>query len=125
MKNTGQSTNDNFKNDLLKLEMEVIEGVNSNSERYGGVYKEIAEILGDNATMKIWKHFSGLNVTFPQRLYSKEYTREYIKENMKLVKPADIAKTMGLSERRIRQIITEIKRENINTSINPVENEEV
>ena len=111
MKNTGQSANDNFKRNSLQLNMEVVDGVNSNPERYSGVYKEMAEILGDNATMKIWKRFSGLNITFPQRLFSKEYTRDYIRENMHDTKPSELAKAMGLSERRIRQIITEIRSE--------------
>ena len=111
MKNTGQTANDNFKRNSLQLNMEVVDGVNSNSERYSGVYKEMAEILGDNATMKIWKRFSGLNITFPQRLFSKEYTRDYIRKNMHDTKPSELAKAMGLSERRIRQIITEIRRE--------------
>ena len=112
MKNTRQLTKDNFKSEKLQLNEEVIEGVNSNPDLYGGIYKELAELLGDAATIKIWKRFSGLNVTFPQRLYSKEYTREFIKENMNRLKPAELSRAMGLSERRIRQIITEIKHEN-------------
>ena len=83
----------------------------SNPEQYSGIYKELSELLGDNATIKIWKYFSGLNVTFPQRLYSKEFTRAYIAENMNDMKPAEMAKTMGLSERRVRQIIAEIRDE--------------
>ena len=83
--------------------------MNSNPERYSGIYKELAELLGDAATMKIWKHFSGLNVTFPQKLYSKEYQKDFIRENMDKTKPAEMAKILSLSERRIRQIIVEIK----------------
>ena len=85
--------------------------MNSNPERYSGIYKEIAETLGDSATLKIWKHFSGLNITFPQKLYSKEFRKEFIMENMDIMKPAEIARILGLSERRVRQIIGEIKQE--------------
>lgn len=112
MKNTGYNASDIFKNDSLQLnkDEEVID-INSNPERYSGVYKELAELIGDSATMKIWKQFSGLNITFPQKLYSKEFREEFIRENMDLMKPAEIAKLLGLSERRIRQIIVEIKHE--------------
>lgn len=111
MKSTEHYTSDIFKNDSLQLNIdeEVIE-INSNPERYSGIYKELAELLGDNATIKIWKRFSGLNITFPQKLYSKEYRKEYIKEKMHKMKPAEMAKELGLSERRVRQIIVEIKK---------------
>ncbi|MBE5826652.1 MAG: hypothetical protein E7307_08450 [Butyrivibrio sp.] len=110
MKNTGHLTSDIFKNDSLQLNIdeEVID-INSNPERYSGVYKELAELVGDAATLKIWKHFSGLNVTFPQKLYSVEFRKEFIMENMEDMKPSDMAKALGLSERRVRQIIGEIK----------------
>ncbi len=85
--------------------------MNSNPERYSGIYKELAELLGDAAMLKVWKRFSGLNVTFPQKLYSKEFCKEYIRDNMETAKPSDMAKMLGLSERRIRQIIVEIKEE--------------
>ena len=110
MKNTGYNASDIFKNDSLQLnkDEEVVE-INSNPERYSGVYKELAELLGDAATLKIWKRFSGLNITFPQKLYSKEFREEFISENMDLMKPSEMARVLGLSERRIRQIIVEIK----------------
>ncbi|WP_408069501.1 Mor transcription activator family protein [Butyrivibrio sp. JL13D10] len=111
MKNAGYKTSDIFKNDSLQLnnEEEVID-INSNPKRYSGVYKELAELIGDAATLKVWKRFSGLNITFPQKLYSKEYRKEYIRENMQVAKPAEMAKLLGLSERRVRQIMEEIKR---------------
>lgn len=110
MNNAGKTANDNFKNDSLQLNIdeEVID-INSNPERYSGVYKELAELLGDTATMKIWKRFSGLNITFPQKLYSKEYREDYIRENMESMKPSEMAKILGLSERRVRQIMGEIR----------------
>lgn len=111
MKNTGYFTNDSFKTASLQLNNEEVMDMNSNPERYSGVYKELAELLGDAATQKIWKRFSGLNITFPQKLYSKEFRKDFIRENMEQMKPSDIAKSLGLSERRVRQIITEIRHE--------------
>ncbi len=111
MKIIGQTASDIFKNDSIQLESEEVMVINSNSDRYSGIYKEIAELLGDPATLKIWKRFSGLNITFPQKLYSKEFRKDYIRENMIKMKPAEMARALGLSERRVRQIIVEIKHE--------------
>ena len=109
MKDTRQSTKGNFNSDSLQLNQEVNSDLNSNPDRYSGIYREIAEILGDGATLKLWKRFSGLNVTFPQKLFSKEYTKAYIQENLDTMKPSDMAKKLGLSERRVRQLIAEIR----------------
>lgn len=111
MKNTGHLTSDIFKKTSLQLNKEEVMDMKSHPERFSGIYRELAELLGDAATMKIWKQFSGLNITFPQKLYSKEFRKDYIRENMDRAKPAEIAKLLGLSERRIRQLIVEIKLE--------------
>ncbi|MCR5255615.1 MAG: hypothetical protein K6D96_06745 [Acetatifactor sp.] len=107
---TGQSAKDIFKRDSLQLNIdeEVID-INNNPERYSGVYKDLAELVGDAATLKIWKNFSGLNITFPQKLYSIEFRKEFIMENMEIMKPFEMAKMLDLSERRVRQIIADIR----------------
>ncbi|MCR5546773.1 MAG: hypothetical protein K6F30_09905 [Lachnospiraceae bacterium] len=92
----------------LEEEVDVLKG---NPERYAGVYRELADILGDAAVKKIWKRFSGVNVTFPQRLFSKEYTKEFIKQHWKDMSASEIARTVGLSERRVRQIASDIQKE--------------
>lgn len=117
MNNTGQKTNDNFKTDSLQLDCQEVMEIKGNPKKYSGIYKDLAELIGDAATVKIWRHFSGLNVSFPQKLYSKEYKRDYIRRNMEEMKPSDIAKSLGLTERRVRQIITDIKhKSDLNTT---------
>ena len=114
MKDTGHIASDIFKNDSVQLNIVVSEEekeLKCNPENYSGIYREIAELLGDAATMKIWKRFSGLNITFPQKLYSMEYRKDFIRENMDEMRPSEMAKALGLSERRIRQIIIEIRHE--------------
>lgn len=83
----------------------------SDSKSYNDIYKEISELLGEDAVKKIWKRFRGLNVSFPQRLYSKQYTRDYIKANRGSVHPREMAETLNLTERRVRQILKEIREE--------------
>ncbi len=108
------STTDIFKNSSVEYRNGEVIVINSNPDRYSGVYKEMADLLGDAAAVKIWKRFSGLNISFPQRLYSKEFTRQFIEENMGTMRPHDIARNVNLSERRVRQIINEIKNEKEN-----------
>ncbi len=83
--------------------------MNVDSASYCGVYKDLVEIIGEPATRKIWTHFAGVSVTFPQRLYSIEFTRQFVAEQMGHMKPCEIARATRLSERRIRQIISELK----------------
>ena len=106
-----KTAEDIIKKEYLKSMVEEVEGVKSNPERYAGIYRELAEILGDNSVNKIWKHFSGMNVTFPQRLFSQEYTRDYIKAHWDDMSASEIARVVGLSERRVRQIASDIKKE--------------
>ena len=114
MKNTGYNASDIFKKDSVQLNIVVSEEENEvkgDPEKFSGVYRELSEILGDAATMKIWKRFAGLNITFPQKLYSKEFRKDFIRNNMDEMKPSELARTLGLTERRIRQIIIEIRQE--------------
>lgn len=76
-----------------------------------GVYKEMAELLGSAAALQIWNRYAGVIVSFPKQLYSKEHIRQYIRENSGKMKPSEIARTIGLTERRVRQIIREEKNE--------------
>ena len=82
--------------------------VGSHPERYSELYKELAGLIGDSAVRKLWQAYGGLTITFPKRLYSKEYTRQFIHDNMDTMKPTQIARECQLSDRRVRQIIREL-----------------
>ena len=79
------------------------------------VYKEMAELLGSAAALQIWNRYAGVIVSFPKQLYSKEYIRQFIRENNGKMKPSELARAIGLTERRVRQIIREEKKENQDT----------
>ncbi len=51
----------------------------SNLEKYAGVYNDLAEILGADSVEVIFKNFKGQQITFPQRLYSKDYVIQEIR----------------------------------------------
>ena len=62
-----------------------------------GVYRELADILGDAAVKKIWKRIFRRECDVLQRLFSKEYTKEFIKQHRKDMSASEIARTVGLS----------------------------
>lgn len=51
----------------------------SSIERYTGVYKDLAEILGADAVEVVYQNFKGQQISFPKRMYSKEYVLEEVK----------------------------------------------
>lgn len=79
------------------------------------VYREIAEVIGSAGAEQMWRLFRGQTVEFPQRLFSREAVRNYISENMTEMTPKELAREVELTDRRVRQIIKEIKSNNSNT----------
>ena len=83
--------------------------MSKNPEQYSEVYRGLAELIGDAAVRKIWKNYADMTVTFPMQLYSRDYIRRFIADNAGKKKPSEIARIIGLSERRVRQILQELK----------------
>ncbi|MCR4896480.1 MAG: hypothetical protein K5891_06850 [Lachnospiraceae bacterium] len=82
-------------------------------QKYSGVYREMASFLSDATIRRIWEHMGGLDISFPKSLYSREYVHAYIRKNMDTKRPREIAKHVDLSERRVRQLISEFKKEEV------------
>ena len=80
---------------------------NVKNEALGGIYRELATLVGIDNTLKIHANYRGQQVTFPVELYSKEYiatqiAREYDGRNVK-----QLATKFGYSEKWIRKIVRE------------------
>ena len=41
--------------------------------KYAGVYNDLKELLGEEAVEIVFKNMAGQQITFPKRLYTKEY----------------------------------------------------
>ena len=102
-------TTDYFQNDSIELNQEETV-VSSESEYYHDIYRELAELIGVQNTKKIWERLHGLSVQFPQRLYSRTYSREFVREHMDTMTIKDMAIQLSLTDRRVRQIIKELRR---------------
>lgn len=82
------------------------EDENVRPQDLAGIYSELAEIIGMNNVIIIYKHFKGQQVSFPTHLYSKEFVVEQVYSD-KSQSIRQKATRYGYSERRLRQIIQE------------------
>lgn len=71
-------------------------------EDFVGVYKEIAEVIGVDATIALHNVFQGQQITLPKKLYTHEYILSQVGDKTDV---KDTALRFGYTERRLRQII--------------------
>lgn len=78
----------------------------TNAKDLSGMYSEIAEEFDVNTAYRIYKCFGGLQLTFPSKFYSNEWLCKRIHSEYNGSNVKAMAKKYGLSERRIRQIVS-------------------
>ena len=76
-----------------------------------GVYKELAEIIGVEATIAVYRELKGQQVNFPTRLYDKSHVVEEVNKRYNGSNLKELAKEFNYTERWIRKIIHDIKGE--------------
>ena len=77
-------------------------------EKFSTLYKEIAELLGEENTIILYNHFKGQQVSFPLHLYSGEYIKKCIYEEYNGSNIRELALKYGFTERWIRKILSGI-----------------
>lgn len=77
------------------------------SADFAGLYKEIAELIGVEATIILHENFKGQQITLPKKLYTKAYILRQIPEGADADAIKRIAAEFGYTERRIRQLLKE------------------
>ena len=73
-----------------------------------GVYAELAELIGIDSTVEIYEHFKGQQITFPIRLYTRDFVITKATSN-KTIPIKRLASEYGYTERRLRQLLKETK----------------
>ncbi|NFE66799.1 Mor transcription activator family protein [Clostridium sporogenes] len=63
------------------------------------------EYLGEEIVRKINRHYKGQQITFPMRLYSREYVIKYISEKYDGKNIKELARELEYSERWIKKLI--------------------
>ena len=77
--------------------------------KYAGVYNDIAALLGDSAAETIFNAMAGQQITFPRKLYTKEYVIEKTKNITDQNELKKIALRYGYTERRLKQILKQAR----------------
>lgn len=76
-----------------------------------GIYREIAEIVGVEATIMIHTSLCGQQIAFPKKLYSITYIKEQIVLEYDGTNIRKLASKYGYTERHLRKILKEITTE--------------
>lgn len=81
-------------------------------EDFKGIYSEIAEVIGIEATIKLHDIFQGQQLVFPKKLYTKNFIVKTIKREKKEGEVINLRKSaskFGYTERWLRQMINDEK----------------
>ena len=98
-------------NGILLVQREVIEccvevdDMKKETELYNNIYKEINALVGLDATLKIYLHFKGQQVTFPVRLYNPQMIQQSVIKEYDGTNIAELAQKYDYSEKTIRRMI--------------------
>lgn len=75
------------------------------TELYNAVYREICEIVGLDATLKIYLRFKGQQISFPVRLYNPHLIQQNVIKEYDGSNIRELAKKYDYSEKTIRRMI--------------------
>ena len=82
----------------------VFEG--ASAKDLSGIYSEIAEEFDMDTAYRIYQCIKGLQLTLPLHFYSSDCLQRHIMAEYNGNNTRQVAKKYGLSERRVRQIIS-------------------
>ena len=80
-------------------------------EYLNGVYCELANLVGMEATFKIYETYRGQQITLPVYMFNKDFIAKKIMEEYNGRNAKLLASKFGYSEKWIRKIINEYKGE--------------
>ena len=74
-----------------------------------GIYRDLAEQLGVETTIKIHEQLGGTQVTFPLKLYSQAYVENQVRKRYDGTNSKLLAKEFGYTERYIKTLLSKSK----------------
>ena len=72
---------------------------------YNDIYKEISQIVGLEATLKIYLRFKGQQISFPVRLYNPHLIQQNVIKEYDGTNIAELAQKYDYSQKTIRRMI--------------------
>ena len=92
-------------NQVVKYGNKEVDILPKEAELYNTVYKEISEIIGLDATLKIYLRFKGQQISFPVRLYNPHMIQQNVIKEYDGTNIKELAKKYDYSEKTIRRMI--------------------
>lgn len=96
-------------NDII-IDGQEVDLLNNDLDGLNDVYKDIAYEIGLENTLIIFRLFRGTQVSFPNRLFSKEHIHNAIINEYDGKNAPQLAKKYNYSERSIWRILKSIKK---------------
>lgn len=84
-----------------------VEMLKDNPDGLNDVYRDIADEIGVENTLAIYKLFHGTQISFPNRLFSKEYIHNAIINEYNGSNVPQLAQKYNYSERSVWRILKE------------------
>ena len=78
--------------------------------KYNQIYIELCDLIGEEHMSLVYESFRGMQVSFPSRLYIKEYIIQQIKERYDGQNGKELAREFGYTAKYFDQLIIEIER---------------
>ena len=75
------------------------------SDNWHSVYADIANLVGEDNTIKIYRYFRGMYINFPMKLFTKTGLENIIKNEYNGSNVKDLARKYGYSMRHINRIV--------------------
>ena len=82
-----------------------VDAMKKEIELYNDIYKEISEIVGLEATLKIYLRFKGQQISFPVRLYNPHLIQQNVIKEYDGTNIAELAQKYDYSQKTIRRMI--------------------
>ncbi|APB30610.1 Mor transcription activator family protein [Vagococcus teuberi] len=92
------------------------------------VYQTIAKVTSLDDALRLYQEFKGLTITFPTKLISADYVKQYLKketqkrQQLSSRELQQLARKFDYSERQMRRFLRDIRQDNTS---NRVEEEEL
>lgn len=79
---------------------------------YNQIYEEICELIGEENMVRIYEEFKGMQVSFPSKLYTKEYVMEEIEKRYDGSNAKELAREYNYTVKYFNQLIKESQAKN-------------
>lgn len=80
-------------------------------QNWQGLYRELSQVIGQSATLKLYHYFQGMQVSFPQRLLDpRQEANLMYQEYCSGRSVMQLAQRHNYAERSVRRILAKVKK---------------